>query len=70
MTTLTATVIGGVDTHKCTHYAAAIDINGRLLGHREFPANDRGYLALLAWLRSHGEVQEIGWKARGPSVRP
>ena len=38
-------VIGGVDTHKHTHYAAAIDDQGRLLGHREFPATDRGYQA-------------------------
>jgi hypothetical protein len=27
-------VIGGVDTHKHTHYAGAIDDQGRLLGHR------------------------------------
>ena len=39
-TTSSVTVIGGVDTHKHTHYAAAIDDQGRLLGHREFPAND------------------------------
>jgi hypothetical protein len=52
--TPTVTVIGGVDTHKHTHYAAAIDDQGRLLGHREFPANDHGYQALLAWIRSHG----------------
>ena len=36
-------MIGGVDTHKHTHYAAAIDDQGRLLGHREFPATDHGY---------------------------
>jgi len=49
MTTAPAsvTVIGGVDTHKHTHYAAAIDNQGRLLGHREFPANDGGYQRLL-----------------------
>ena len=41
----TVTVIGGVDTHKHTHYAAAVDDHGRLLGHQEFPANDRGYQA-------------------------
>jgi hypothetical protein len=29
----TVTVIGGVDTHKHTHYAAAVDDHGRLLGH-------------------------------------
>lgn len=65
MTTSTTAVIGGVDTHKHTHYAAAIDTNGRLLGHHEFQANDRGYLALLAWVRSHGEVQAIGVESTG-----
>ena len=53
----TVTVIGGVDTHKHTHYAAAIDDQGRLLGHQEFPATDRGYAALLAWMRAHGHVR-------------
>ena len=43
------TVVGGVDTHKHTHYAAAIDDQGRLLGHHEFPANDTGYIELLAY---------------------
>ena len=47
-------MIGGVDTHKNTHYAAAVDDHGRLLGHHEFPANDRGYADLLNWIRSHG----------------
>ena len=47
----TVIVIGGVDTHKHTHYAAAIDDQGRLLGHEEFPATDPGYQALLCWMR-------------------
>lgn len=59
------TVIGGVDTHKLTHYAAAVDDHGRLLGDREFPATDRGYAALLDWLRDHGEVQAIGVESTG-----
>jgi transposase len=59
------TVIGGVDTHKNTHYAAALDDHGRLLGHREFPANDRGYEALLAWIKEHGEVVAIGVESTG-----
>lgn len=58
-------VIGGVDTHKNTHYAAAIDNQGRLLGHREFPATDRGYQALLVWLRSHGDITAIGVESTG-----
>jgi hypothetical protein len=48
MTTEASTVIGGVDTHKHTHYAAAVDQHGRLLGHQEFPATDRGYHGWLA----------------------
>lgn len=61
----TTTVIGGVDTHKHTHYAAAVDDQGRLLGHREFSANDTGYLQLLTWLRDFGGVQAIGVESTG-----
>ncbi|PRY07349.1 transposase [Kineococcus rhizosphaerae] len=61
----TCTVIGGVDTHKNTHYAAAIDDHGRLLGHREFAANDGGYRALLTWMHSHGTVALIGVESTG-----
>ena len=65
MTTSELTVIGGVDTHKHTHYAAVIDDNGRLLDHHEFPANDRGYVALLAWMRAHGQIRAIGVEGTG-----
>jgi transposase len=58
-------VVGGVDTHKHTHYAAAIDDHGRFLGHREFPANDRGYQQLLAWMQGHGVVTAIGVESTG-----
>jgi transposase len=61
----TVTVIGGVDTHKHTHYAAAIDDQGRLLGHQEFPATDRGYQSLLVWMRGRGEVVAIGVESTG-----
>jgi transposase len=59
------TVIGGVDTHKHTHYAAAIDDQGRLLGHREFPATDRGYIELLDWMRTFGGIASIGVESTG-----
>ncbi|GAW52600.1 MULTISPECIES: IS110 family transposase [unclassified Nocardioides] len=71
MTTQTAlepeptVVIGGVDTHKNTHYAAAVDDHGRLLGHHEFPANDRGYADLLTWVQDHGDVAGIGVESTG-----
>lgn len=58
-------VIGGVDTHKHTHYAAAVDDHGRLLGHREFPATDRGYQDLLAWMSRHGTITAIGVESTG-----
>jgi len=65
MTNSTTLVIGGVDTHKHTHYAAVIDENGRLLGHREFPANEDGYSTLLEWMRSHGRIVSIGVESTG-----
>lgn len=58
-------VIGGVDTHKHTHYAAVVDDHGRLLGHREFPANDHGYRDLLAWMRIHETIVAIGVESTG-----
>jgi transposase len=58
-------VIGGVDTHKSTHYAAVIDEHGRGLGHREFPAQASGYAALHTWIRSHGDVVAIGVESTG-----
>ena len=63
--TMPAAVIGGVDTHKNTHYAAVIDDHGRFLGHREFPANDSGYQDLLDWVQSYGEVLAIGVESTG-----
>ena len=65
MTTEASTVVGGVDTHKHTHYAAALDQHGRLLGHQEFPATDRGYQRLLAWMRGHGQIVAIGVESTG-----
>jgi transposase len=58
-------VIGGVDTHKHTHYAAAIDDHGRLFGHEEFPANAPGYRSLLEWMRRFGHIETIGVESSG-----
>lgn len=59
------TVIGGVDTHKHTHYAAAIDDHGRLLGHQQFPANSSGYAELRSWMRRFGNLVSIGVESTG-----
>lgn len=58
-------VTGGVDTHSNTHHAAAIDHVGRLLGTREFGADEAGYRQLLAWLRSMGELSLVGVEGTG-----
>lgn len=65
MTTSKALVIGGVDTHKHSHHAAAIDENGLLLGDREFRADSSGHGDLLSWLRSHGQIRSIGVESTG-----
>jgi transposase len=58
-------VTGGVDTHRDTHTAAAVDGQGRLLGHRQFPATAAGYTALLAWLRAFGRLVRVGVEGTG-----
>ena len=58
-------VIGGVDTHKDTHVAAALDGLGRLLGTASFPTTRNGYRRLLAWLQSHGDLAVVGVEGCG-----
>ena len=53
-TDLERRVVGGVDTHKDLHVAAALDQVGRLLGTAALAANPTGYRQLLAWLSSFG----------------
>lgn len=67
MTSLTdqRTVIGGVDTHRDVHVAAAIDDLGRVLGTAEFPTTTVGHRRLLRWLCRHGEVKVVGVEGTG-----
>lgn len=58
-------ITGGVDTHKDTHTAAAVDATGRLLGTETFPASASGYAELLDWLRSFGELDRVGIEGTG-----
>lgn len=58
-------VAGGVDTHQDTHTAAVIDTVGRVLGTEQFPATPAGYTALLAWMRSFGELTRVGVEGTG-----
>jgi transposase len=70
MTTLPQTppaieVTGGVDTHRDTHTAAAIDQTGRLLGARQFTTTTRGYQRLTSWLTSFGPLALVGVEGTG-----
>lgn len=58
-------IIGGVDTHVATHHAAVIDGGGRLLDHRQFPATPDGYVQLLRWLRTKGQLEAVGIEGTG-----
>ena len=51
---------GGVDTHRDTHVGAVVDDTGRLLGSEEFGADSTGYDLLERWLRSWGQVVQVG----------
>lgn len=53
-------VFGGVDTHKRTHTAVALDANGVELGAATFPATAAGYRKLHAFLAGFGPVEKIG----------
>ena len=44
-------IIVGVDTHKDTHVAVAIDPQGRRLGQQTVSTNHAGLLTLIAWSR-------------------
>jgi transposase len=39
----------GVDPHKTSHTAAALDEHGQLLGRQRVPATLEGYQALRGW---------------------
>lgn len=68
MTTIvdsTVVVIGGVDTHRDTHTAAAVNQVGAVLGTETFPATRTGYRRLLGWLGSFGPVGSVGVEGTG-----
>lgn len=67
MNTVTSQLLitGGVDTHKDTHTAAALDSTGRCLGNATFPASQGGYVAVLDWLRGFGRIERVGVEGTG-----
>ena len=55
-------VMIGVDPHKSSHTAAALDENGQLVDRQRVPATLMGYRALRQWA---GQWQERRWAIEG-----
>ena len=58
-------VVGGVDTHKDVHAAAALSVTGQLLGTAVFPTTRGGHSQLLTWLTGYGALIRIGVEGTG-----
>ena len=58
-------VIGGIDTHKDLHAAAVVDRRGTVLATELFSTTRAGYRALLRWMRSFGDVRQVGVEGTG-----
>ena len=63
--TTTSTIIIGVDTHKATHVAVAIDTNGSRVAAFSAPATAKGYLALEDWAQALGDITSFGIEGTG-----
>jgi transposase len=55
----------GIDTHKATHVAVAIDGHGTKLATLSIPANAKGYHELERWSRGFGTVIAFGIEGTG-----
>jgi len=58
-------IIVGVDTHKDVHVAAAIDVNGRLLGHHSVATTEKGCNDLHRWALSFAPLVRYGVEGTG-----
>ena len=59
-------VILGVDTHLDTHVGVVINLQGKVIGTlTSIPTNRTGYVKLLAWARSLGNIRRAGVEGTG-----
>lgn len=58
-------IIIGIDTHKTSHVAVAIDTQGTRLAALSVPTNPKGYVELERWSRSHGKILAFGIEGTG-----
>ena len=61
----TRPITGGVDTHLDVHVAAALDVNGGVLGVESFPTTTIGFVELHAWLSGFGSLCRVGVEGTG-----
>jgi transposase len=55
----------GVDTHKHTHLAVALDQLGRRLDQLEIPTTTAGFAELYAWASEFGTIDTVGIEGTG-----
>lgn len=58
--TVPVQVVGGVDPHADTIHVAVITMVGKVVGDAEFATTGGGYRRAIAFLTSHGDVQQVG----------
>jgi transposase len=58
-------IIIGIDTHKATHFAVALDTQDTRLAALSITTNPKGYLELERWSQSLGEVHAFGIEGTG-----
>jgi transposase len=58
-------VYAGVDTHAATHHAAVVDVAGRPVADREFPATAAGFRGLAGWVGGFGVLVAVGVEGTG-----
>jgi transposase len=55
----------GIDSHKDTHVAAAVDQLGRILATTAVPATPEGFVRLERWARGLGRIDRFGIEGTG-----
>jgi len=64
-TTPAAEIVVGIDTHKHTHTAVALDALGARLGAMTVPVSRDGYRRIETWARAFGPVRAFGIEGTG-----
>ncbi len=63
-------VIVGIDAHKRSHTAVAVDETGRKLGQHTTGTTSEDHLALLSWAEQFGDLTAVGDRGLPAPVPP